>query len=155
MSSSERKKEKTKEKSMIKGGKTTKGEKEKRVKILAKKVQKNIMEGKRGGIVQAMQDIGYARSTAESRSGEITGDPVYKAEMKKFEERLDRMIDISFEIAEAKKDSATFAHGIDAVDKMTKLKRLVEGKSTDNRATVISGLLDSMEDGEEDKTGQE
>lgn len=131
---------------MIQRGKTTRGEREKRIKTIAQKVIKNISEGKRGGIVEVMKEVGYSRETAESKSGTITKDPIYIREMEKFEDKLSRVMDISFDIIENKKDDATFSHGVDALDKMTKLKRLIDGKSTENHAHMIANVLDGLEE---------
>lgn len=130
---------------MIGSGRPAKGTREARVKTIARNVVRNMIEGKSPSIQKEMEKVGYARSVVDSRSGDISGDPIFQKELMKFEDKLQRVIDISFDIIENKKDEATFSHGVDAMDKMTKLKRLIDGKSTENHAHMIANVLDELE----------
>ncbi len=131
---------------MIGSGRPVKGTREARIKTIARNVVKNMMEGKSPAIVEEAKKVGYAVNTAEKKTGDISGDPIFQKELMKFEDKLQRVMDISFDIIENKKDDATFSHGVDALDKMTKLKRLIDGKSTENHAHMISSVLDGLEE---------
>ena len=118
-------------------------------KAVALKVIEQIQNKERPNVKKAMIAVGYSPVTADSKAKRVTVLPEYQKTIKSFESRLDRVIDIGLDIIEKKKGKATFRDGIEATEKMTKLKRLVTGQSTENVSASIASVLDSLESAEQ------
>lgn len=118
-----------------------------------KKVALNVIEqskrGERPNVGKAMREAGYSLITSKANPTRIKKNPVFIKTIQSFESRLDRVIDIGLDIIEKKKGKATFRDGIEATEKMTKLKRLVTGQSTENVSASISSVLDLLEQPEQ------
>lgn len=118
-------------------------------KRVAKVVIRQIKGGSLRNIKKAMLEVGFSQSTSETRQGDITSNKAYIKEMEKFEDRMDKLILIGEDIVVEKKGKASFRDGIEAIDKLTKLKRLVSGQSTENIAHGIGSILDGLEEEKE------
>jgi len=120
-------------------------------KRVAKKVIEQIKRKELPNVGKAMREVGYSRETSEAKTALIKGNIGYIKEMEKFEDRLDRLILIGEDIVEKKQEKASFRDGVEAIDKLTKLKRLVSGQSTENVAHGIGALLDGLEEEKNEK----
>lgn len=116
---------------------------------VAKKVIEQVKSGKRPNIKEAALKSGYSSTTATKHAKQITEQKAYREVIFDFEKELDERIKDANEIMQKKKGKATFRDGLEAMDKLKKLKRLINDESTENKKVNISGLLDNLEeDGE-------
>jgi len=113
--------------------------------MVAKKVIEQIKDGKRPNIKEASLAVGYSKHTARTQQKRIRENKAYVEEMFDFEKALDDQIQASIKDLKKKQSKASFRDNAEVVDKLTKLKRLVSGQSTENTAVTISGLLDNLE----------
>lgn len=105
--------------------------------MVAKKVIEQIEEGKRPNIKEAALAVGYSSSTANKQAKRITEKKEYKEELFDFMKALDEVQNDAINIMKAKKDKATYRDGVEATDKITKLKQLISGKPTENTKMVV------------------
>lgn len=115
----------------------------KNIKRVAKTVIAQIQKGKRPNVKEAMLEVGYSRSTAEKKQGDVTSHKEYKEVMFSFRDRLEKAINDAMDNIDKRADSANYRDSVSAVDIMNKQLRLIEGKTTENHG--ISGILDSLE----------
>lgn len=117
---------------------------------VAQNVVKQLKNGKRPNISEAMVDAGYSMKTARASQKRVTTNPVYIKTFESLSKRLGGVIDIGLDVIEKKKNTATFRDGVETVDKMTKLQRLIDGQSTENVAVSVSNVLDLLENPKDD-----
>lgn len=123
---------------------------------VAEKVVEQMANGERPNVGKAMRSVGYRKSTSLSKTSEIKRNPLYIKTFESLSKRLGGVIDIGLDVIEKKKATATFRDGVETVDKMTKLQRLIDGQSTENVAVSVSNVLDLLENPKDDtKEGEE
>lgn len=117
---------------------------------VAKTVIKQLKNGERPNVGKAMREVGYSQTTSESKTSTIKRNPLYIKTFESLSKRLGGVIDIGLDVIEKKKATATFRDGVETVDKMTKLQRLIDGQSTENVAVSVSNVLDLLENPKDD-----
>lgn len=122
---------------------------------VAQNVVKQLKNGKRPNISEAMVKAGYSMKTARASQKRVTTNPVYIKTFQSLSKRLGGVIDIGLEVIKKKKETATFRDGVETVDKMTKLQRLIDGQSTENVAVSVSNVLDLLENPKDDTKEEE
>lgn len=106
--------------------------------MVAKKVIEQLQEGKRPNVKEAMLQTGYSSVTADKNAAKIKAQEGFKEEIFDFMSALDEVQRDAIQIMKDKKDKATYRDGVEAADKMTKLKQLISGKPTENTKMEIT-----------------
>jgi hypothetical protein len=107
---------------------------------VAKEVIKQVMEGKKINISQGMRNVGYAKSTVNTKSPEVRKSVEFQEETMSFINQLEEIVqkDLKQLNDEKRRNKMTPRDNIESVDKLTKLKQLLTGGVTSNEKMTIT-----------------
>lgn len=110
-------------------------------KACAEVVAKQVASGELIDIKGAMKKVGLRETFPKS---EIVTSTEFKERLSYHLEKMDSLLELSYEKAKQKSEEGSFRDHIVAIDTLTKNKRLLDGKSTEN--VSISAVLDALEE---------
>jgi len=105
-------------------------------KRVAKEVIQQIKDNKKVNISEAMRKVGYKETTVRKKNGEVGKSRQFTGEILKFTDQLEDLIQDNIKHAQTKQKKASFRDSIEAVDKLKKLQRDVEGLRSEGVMTI-------------------
>lgn len=114
-------------------------------KKVGKEIKKQILNNEPVNKSQAMRNAGYSKSVVNSQVKRVVSSKEVQEEIQPFLAQLDEVVENSLKDIKIKQLNASFRDNIHAVDTFTKLNRLIQGKSTENKAINISEVLNNLE----------
>ncbi len=101
-------------------------------------------------IRKAMIQAGYSPITANSGKDiqRVRESTQVQNALKENEEKIEKIIQASYKRALETAHKATYRDAINGIDTLTKTKRLIQGKTTENVGVNIASVLNQLENGE-------
>ena len=101
-------------------------------------------------IAKAMIKAGYSPNTAKGGKGAklITESSIYARVKEENEKKIEKIIQASYKRALETAHKATYRDAVTGIDTLTKTKRLIQGKTTENVGVNIASVLHQLENGE-------
>ena len=111
----------------------------------------NIIKKEKGKISmsQAMLQAGYAKNSIDGKTMRAVRESAQvQNALKENEEKIEKIIQASYKRALETAHKATYRDAINGIDTLTKTKRLIQGKTTENVGVNIASVLNQLENGE-------